>query len=41
MQVNRDQKTLLPLTVAQVLGATQNEPQDVFRVDGAELHQVQ
>lgn len=39
-QGNRDQKTLLPLTVAQVLKAAQNEPDDHFRVDGMELHQV-
>lgn len=40
VQVNRDQKSLMPVTVAQVLKAAQNEPDDHFRVDGVEIHQV-
>lgn len=38
--MSRDQKTLLPLTIHQLLTAQQNEPDDHFRVDNVELHQV-
>jgi RPA family protein len=37
---SKDRQTLIPLTVKQLKGATQDHPDDAWKVDGAELHQV-
>lgn len=37
---SRDRQTVMPLTIRQVLSASQSEPDDVYRVDGADIHQI-
>ena len=39
-QGNKDRQTILPLTIRQLKGAIQAHPDDAYKVDGAELHQV-
>jgi hypothetical protein len=41
LQGNREKQSLLPLTIYQVATATQDQPDDSFKVDGQELSQVQ
>jgi replication factor A2 len=39
-QSTRDKQTLLPVTIKQLLAVSQSEPDDHFRIDGVELHQI-
>jgi len=37
---NKDRQTLIPLTIKQLKGASQEHQDDAWKVDGAELHNV-
>lgn len=38
---NRERQTIIPVTIKQLLDATQGgEPDDSYKIDGADIHQV-